>query len=186
MRILLLGASALAILPLSLAAFKEGPMPNVAGGFGEPTCATCHLGNPLNAPGGRLSVSAPASYVPGRTYEITVHLSREEMRRGGFEVGARFAAGPDRGRQAGEWRPRDPRVQVQRSHDGTMQFAQHTTAGTLTAARGDLIWTFDWIAPAAANAPVQFNAAANASNDDASPLGDYIYTDERQSVPESR
>jgi hypothetical protein len=34
----------------------------------------------------------------------------------------------------------------------------------------------DWTAPSADAGPVQFNVAANASNNDDSPLGDYIYT----------
>jgi hypothetical protein len=184
MRILLLGAAALAVLPLSLAAFKEGPMPNVAGGFGEPTCVACHLDNPVNAPGGAVQVSGvPQSYAAGRTYAISVRLTRADLHRGGFEMGARFAAGPAQGRQAGTWRPRDPRVQLQASKDGAVQFAQHTTAGTLAATPGEVSWTFEWTAPTDATAPVQFNTAANASNDDASPLGDYIYTDECRSVP---
>jgi hypothetical protein len=36
----------------SAAAFKEGPYPNVTGGFGEQSCRLCHLDNPLNAPAG--------------------------------------------------------------------------------------------------------------------------------------
>ena len=188
MRIVLPAAVLLAALPLSLSAFKEGPMPNVAGGFGEPTCRMCHLDNPLNAPGGTLTVSGiPSSYVLGRTYALTVRLARTDMRRGGFEIGARFAAsGPERGKQAGSWRPRDGRVQIQRSQDGTVAFAQHSAAGTHAATPGDLSWTFDWIAPSAAHGPVQFNAAANASNDDASALGDHIYTDEQRSTHEDR
>lgn len=184
MRILLLSAAAAALLPLGLLAFSSGPMPNMTGGFGEPTCRSCHLDQPLNAPGATLAVSGiPPAFQPNRTYSVTIRLEREDMRRGGFEIGSRFASGAEKGRQAGAWRPLDPRVQVQKSQDGTMFFAQHTTAGTLAASRGTLEWTFEWTAPARASAPVQFNAAANASNDDASPLGDYIYTRELRSRP---
>jgi hypothetical protein len=72
-------------------------------------------------------------------------------------------------------------VQLQKSADGTLSFAQHTAAGTLGTTRGALQWSVEWIAPAHAPAPVQFDTAANASNDDASPLGDFIYTDEQSS-----
>jgi hypothetical protein len=182
----LASAIALASLPAALAAFKEGPLPNMTGGFDDPTCHTCHLDNPENAPGGTLSIAGiPAAYDAGRTYPVTVRLQREDMRRGGFEIGARFASGQEKARQAGTWRVLDARVQIQRSRDGTLQFAQHTSAGTLAATRGDLRWTIEWTAPAERGAPVQFNVAANASNDDASPLGDYIYLQERRSMPKT-
>jgi hypothetical protein len=184
MRIVLLAAAGLVALPALLLAFKEGPMPNVAGGFGEPTCRMCHLDNPLNAPGGALTISGvPDAYQPGRRYVVVVHLRRDEMRRGGFEMGARFASGNAKGRQAGVWRPLDARVQLQDSKDHSVQFAQHTIAGTRAASRGNLTWRFEWMAPPTASGPVQFNAAANASNDDASPLGDYIYASEIRSSP---
>ena len=38
-----------------------------------------------------------------------------------------------------------------------------------------LYWTFAWVAPAVAAAPVVFHIAANAADDDASPLGDVIH-----------
>jgi len=41
----------------------------------------------------------------------------------------------------------------------------------------------NWPAPAAAAGPVQFNVAANASNNDDSPLGDYIYVKAVRSTP---
>ncbi|MGE5244624.1 MAG: choice-of-anchor V domain-containing protein [Betaproteobacteria bacterium] len=177
MRILIPAAVVLATIPLGLKAFKEGPYPNVTGGFGEPSCHTCHLDNPLNAPGGSLAVTGvPTSYTPGGTYTITVTLTREGLRRGGFEVAARFASGPGRGRQAGRWRPLDARVQLIHSQaDPSLEFVQHNLAGSRAPTRGRNAWTLEWTAPPAASAPIQFNVAANASNNDDSPLGDYIY-----------
>ena len=57
MRIVAPFALALLIAPAMAWAFKEGPYPNVTGGFGEQSCHLCHLDNPLNAPGGALEVS---------------------------------------------------------------------------------------------------------------------------------
>jgi hypothetical protein len=37
------------------------------------------------------------------------------------------------------------------------------------------MWTMEWTAPSTGAGPVQFNVAANASNNDDSPLGDFIY-----------
>ena len=168
-------------------AFREGPLPNMAGGFGDETCRKCHFDNPLNAPGGRVTLSAPAAYVGGKIYPVTVTLTRTGIERGGFEIGARFADGTSRGRQAGSWTMSgDGRVQsVKSQQDAALIFLQHTTAGSTTKTPGKLTWTVQWTAPAA-NGSVQFNVAANAANDDASPLGDYIYTAERVSRPAAR
>jgi hypothetical protein len=183
--IVTLAAAAVIGGPLAAFAFKEGPYPNVTGGFGEPSCHVCHLDNPLNAPGGTLALSGvPPSYAAGGVYAITVTLTRSGLRRGGFEIAARFASGRQKGQQAGAWRPTDARVQLIPSQaDAALTFVQHNLAGSMTAARGSNSWTVEWTAPSPAGGPVQFNVAANASNNDDSPLGDFIYVQAARSAP---
>jgi hypothetical protein len=168
-------------VPLLLSGYKEGPGPNVAGGFGDRSCHSCHLDNPLNAPGGSLVFSGIAgSYEPGRSYPITIRLVREGMERGGFQIVARFAAGPQKGKQAGSWRLMDGRARmIAAASDPALQFVEHTAAGTTVAMPGVQTWTVEWTAAVGSSDPVQFNVAANASNDDASALGDFIYLQER-------
>jgi hypothetical protein len=173
-------------LPLAASAFKEGPYPNVTGGFGERSCHLCHNDNPINAPGGSLTLEGvPAQFVPGATYSLTVEIAREGLRRGGFEIAARFASGKQKGRQAGTWKPLDARVQlIPGAVDRVLTFVQHNLAGSRAADRGRNAWMIEWTAPAVAAAPVQFNVAANASNNDDSPLGDYIYVKMVRSAPQ--
>jgi len=175
----------LIVAPLAALAFKEGPYPNVTGGFGEQSCHLCHLDNPLNEPGGTLALEGvPASYVPGRTYEITVVLNRAGMRRGGFEIAARFAGGRQKGKQAGSWRLTDSRLQlIPGAVDKSLTFVQHNLMGSRTATPGSNTWTIEWTAPERAAGAIQFNVAANASNNDDSPLGDYIYVKMVRSSP---
>ena len=184
-RILVLVASLTICLSLGVSAFKEGPYPNVTGGFGEQTCRLCHLDNPLNAPGGELALEGvPSSFVPGETYPITVTIRREGLRRGGFEIAARFASGRQKGRQAGSWRLVDTRSQlIPGAVDKALVFVQHNQIGSRVPAPGSNTWTMEWTAPAASVGAVQFNVAANASNNDDSPLGDYIYVKAIRSVP---
>jgi hypothetical protein len=186
-RIVILASAWLLALPLACLAFKEGPYPNVTGGFGEQSCHLCHLDNPLNAPGGQLDIEGtPPVYAAGETYRITIAIAREGLRRGGFEIAARFASGKLRGRQAGTWKPLDERVQlIPGATDKTLTFVQHTLAGSRAPAPGSNRWTIDWEAPASAAGPVQFNVAANASNNDDSALGDYIYVKAVRSRPAS-
>jgi hypothetical protein len=184
MRIVIAVAVILISLPLVASAFKEGPYPNVTGGFGEQSCHLCHLDNPINAPGGSLTLGGiPAAYKPGEKYTITVKIEREGLRRGGFEIGARFASGKLKGKQAGAWRPFDAREQlIPGAVDKALTFVQHNLAGSRVPSTGANSWTIEWTAPSAGG-PVQFNVAANASNNDDSPLGDYIYLKSARSVP---
>ena len=184
-RIVVLLAGFLLSLAVSTAAFKEGPYPNVTGGFGEQSCRLCHLDNPLNAPGGQLTLAGvPPVFTPGSVHPITVTLAREDMRRGGFEIAARFAGGRQKGRQAGTWKLTDARTQlIPGAVDKALSFVQHNLAGSRAATAGANAWTIEWTAPADASAPVQFNVAANASNNDDSPLGDYIYLRSARSSP---
>ena len=170
---------------LVLMAYKDGPLPNLTGGFGERSCRSCHLDNPLNATGGTLSITGvPRACAPGKTYSIAVSLEREGMKRAGFEMSARFGTGEHKAKQAGSWRSLDQRAQVVASQtDPSVQFVQHTTAGTLAPSRGANKWSVEWTAPDELAGPVQFNLAANASNDDASPLGDFIYLKQLSCTP---
>jgi len=172
-------------LPIAATAFKEGPYPNVTGGFGEGSCHVCHLDNPINAPGGRLDVEGtPPAYAAGQPYRITITISREGLERGGFEIAARFVSGRQKGKQAGAWRMLDDRVQlIPGAADRTLTFVQHNLAGSRTPTPGLNRWTIEWDAPASPAGPVQFNVAANAANNDDSPLGDFIYTRMLRSAP---
>ena len=67
--------------------------------------------------------------------------------------------------------------------DNVLTFVQHNLAGSRVAATGANSWTIDWTAPETLAASVQFNVAANASNNDDSPLGDYIYVKMVRSTP---
>jgi hypothetical protein len=168
---------ALSTLPLVVVAYKDGPVPGRTGGFGGPTCQACHQDNPINTPGGELSLTGiPERYTPGETYPITVRLKKPELARGGFSMAARFVSGESARRQAGEWQA-DERVTFNTDAQTNVRYAQHSSVGSRPAAPGSIEWELHWKAPIDAG-PIQFNVAANAANDDASPLGDFIYVKE--------
>jgi hypothetical protein len=154
------------------------PEPGHTGGFGEPTCRSCHFDGPLDASGGSLRLEGlPATARSGSTYRLSVVLERDGLARGGFQLAARFADGALRGRSAGLLRPVDGTVEVIRADDASIDFAHHSPTGTRAATPGELRWTLDWIAPDDGGR-VLFHAAANAANDDDSELGDLVYATE--------
>ena len=132
--------------------------------------------------------SSDLAYVPGQAYTITVSLARDGMRRGGFEIAARFAGGKQKGKQAGSWKITDARMQlIPGAVDKSLTFVQHNLTGSRTATPGTNSWTIEWDAPSSQTGPlstVQFNVAANASNNDDSPLGDYIYLKTIRTTPQ--
>jgi len=168
-----LGAS-----PVFLTAFQDGPLPGFTGGFGERDCTTCHFGEKPNDSHGSVRISGvPAVYVPGQEYTIEVSLRRPGLTRGGFELASRFRGGAANGREAGSFvPPGDGRMKLIASTDGRQHYLQHTKDGTESATPGSIGWTFIWIAPDRAEGQVAFSVAANATNADASALGDFIYT----------
>jgi hypothetical protein len=170
-------APALLLLLLSAAAarapFPVAPPPATTGGFGEPTCQSCHDGNALDDTTGVLELRGipEAGWEPGRRYRVTIALRRPGMRRGGFEAAARWAAGADSGRQAGRWATPDPRTAGTPHHD--VVFVHHTEAGT-EPATDSASWTAEWTAPDAPG-EVVFHVAAVAADGGGSSFDDYVY-----------
>jgi hypothetical protein len=170
-------AIALAGLPLALHASSSDVVPARTGGFGEMTCQQCHWENPLNEPSGRLTLEGiPETYTPGEQYLITVRVARPDLGRGGFQLSAREdSLAMNAGANAGTLAPADQFTQTVQDDARRVTYAQHTRAAATAATPGAATWRVQWTAPDTRVAVV-FHAAANASNDDASPLGDFIYT----------
>ena len=144
------------------------------GGFGEPTCRQCHQGQELNAPGATLRITGvPARWQPRKAYRIIVMLRKDSLARAGFELAARFGA---TGASAGVLIPYDTLLtMITRDTTNGVPYAHHTLAGTRIA-RAPARWVLLWTAPLGGSGDVVFNAAAVASNDDNSNLGDAVYT----------
>ncbi len=160
----------------------EGPPPGHTGGFGEPTCQSCHTDSYLNDPLGTLEVTGfGPSYTPGKTYTLTVQLDVEETEAAGFQAALRVADGPGEGSPAGVPRAIDPRTVVKTSESRVL-YIQHTREGSPADGR-TARWTFEWTAPEAGGESVILNVAANSANGDASPFGDLIYTTELRTTP---
>ncbi len=159
----------------AISAFNpEGPPPGHTGGFGEPTCITCHQGSDLNAFGGRVTIEGlPNEYVQGERYLLTVLLEAEETDLAGFQLAARYGTGSEEGLNAGKIHPVDDRVAVSIGANG-LQYVHQTRQGSHMSAPDSTSWSMEWIAPATGSSVV-FHVAANSGNGDNSPLSDLVY-----------
>ncbi len=181
------GLTLLGIGPLSTGegiAYVDGPPLRSAGGFGDETCHKCHFENDLNDPVGSLGLDGvPENYVSGEQYVIQIVIERPEIRRGGFQLAARFANGDRAGEQAGSLVPLDERVEVATEENTQVQYARQTLSGSLPGPEDTAGWSVRWTAPEDAAGAIRFNLAGNASNYDASEFGDFVYTEEALSRP---
>src|SRR5947208_11718762 len=149
-------------------AFSSGPPAAVTGAPGDfGTCANCHFGPP---PNGQFTISAPQTYVPGQTYQITVtHINNDATRnRWGFELTALSS-----GVKAGELQNLSAFTQVLNNADPNpnRQYIEHSANGTFPGQSGGASWTFNWVAPATNVGDVMFYAAGNQANSDGDTSG---------------
>jgi hypothetical protein len=156
-------------------AFSSGPPPGYTGAPGEEpeACAECHL-SPGDPGQGHISITAPTTYLPGQTYQITVtHTNPDPTRmRWGFELTALDPADE----KAGNLQSTSAFTQViQGGPGGNRQYIEHTSSGTFINQQGGASWTFNWAAPATDVGTVTFYAAGNHANSDGNTSGDYIY-----------
>lgn len=155
------------------------PPDEKTGAPNEGTCADagCHASNDLNVEGGSLIVTIPQTYIPNEVYTIIVNLERAGQSKWGFEMTALDADGARAGTFAA-----DDAANTQLTETNSKQYIQHTTAGTAGADDAHS-WEFEWTAPDADMGPITFYAAGNAANGDFTPVGDYIYTTQAESIP---
>ncbi|HEX7332149.1 MAG TPA: PQQ-dependent sugar dehydrogenase [Pyrinomonadaceae bacterium] len=157
-------------------AFSAGPPAGYTGAPGEEpeACAECHV--PPDAGTGRISITAPQTYVPGQTYPITVtHTNTDPTRlRWGFELTVLDTASDEK---AGELQSTNGLTQIlnDAGPGSARQYIQHTAAGTFAGQQNGASWTFNWTAPPTDVGPVTFYAAGNHANNDGNTSGDYIY-----------
>jgi hypothetical protein len=174
-------------------AVVEGPVPGYTGGFGEPTCTTCHFDSPAEpAEGGLTLEGVPDAFEPGARYEVTIALRDPGLERGGYQLAVRWAEGPSEGRQAGRLAATDGRSEVVLYHkdgkegEAPVLYARQTREGARPEAPGSARWTLLWTAPERPEGAVVFHAAGNAANYDDSELGDVVHTRDVRSRPAAR
>ncbi|MFN0277176.1 MAG: choice-of-anchor V domain-containing protein [Pyrinomonadaceae bacterium] len=160
-------------LVATVQSFSGGPPFGATGAPGEADCTACHA---QNAGPGIFTISAPANYSPGQTYQIQVqHTTTDATRlRWGFELtalnGSNLAAGTFASTSAFT-------QTISGNVSGNTRFyAEHNSAGTFAGTSGGASWMFNWTAPATNVGPVTFYAAGNQANNNGSSSGDQIYT----------
>jgi hypothetical protein len=159
-------------------AFSTGPPAGYSRAPGEEpeACQECHLHSGSSA--GQIAITAPQTYTPGQTYQITVtHTTADSSRqRWGFQL---TVLDPSDER-AGTLQSTTGLTQIiQGGPGGNREYIEHRTGsngdGTFPGQQGGATWTFNWTAPASDVGVVTFYAAGNQANGDGSSSGDFVY-----------
>ena len=143
-------------------AYPEGAPWGTASPAAPESCSNCHYDyEPVNDSRALRIDGLPRIATPGAEYELVVRLNADDARVSGFQLLALAE-----GRSAGYFR----------SDDDNVESIGSSTRSTRpeTAADG-AAWSLTWKAPQSDNLPIVMYLAANASNDDQSPLGDTIH-----------
>ena len=152
---------------------RSGNPPDArTGAPGESTCAGCH-GN-LNVGDGSIIVTAPDSFAPGDTVDITVQVEDPGQTRWGFEL----TVLDDANAPVGDIIVIDPaRTQLSGSGGGR-RYLKQTGAGTDWGVPNiSPGWSFRWASPVPTPEVVTFYIAGLAANGNGSTGGDYTYTE---------
>ncbi len=166
-------------------AFSSGPPAGYTGAPSEEpeACAECHV--PPEAGTGQISISAPQTYIPGQTFQITVtHTNADPTRlRWGFQLTALDPSDE----KAGNLQSTDAFTQIlnDAGPGGARQYIEHTLAGTFAGQQNGATWTFNWTAPPTDVGVITFYAAGNHANNDGNTSGDHIYRTFVASAPAS-
>jgi hypothetical protein len=170
-RWVLAGALALGTVSGNAFAFSSGPPDDFCGNPPDMNyCTLCHNSFPLNSGDGSLTLNGlPAAFEPGVSYDLSVVLGDPGQRRWGFEL----TVVNDLAERGGTLEVTDF-TNTQLSSGALRDFVKHTFPGTYADTPGPTTWDFRWTAPTD-DAQVTFYLAGNASNNSASPSGDYIY-----------
>lgn len=169
------------VLLFTSSMLRQSGIAGKTGSPGESTCQSCHADFALNSGPGMISISNFGmnnwQYVPGQTYPITVTVSQAGLTKFGFGLECLTGSNIN----AGTLSIVDPNATklLGKVVNGVNRInATHTLNGTYNLNSQSFI--VNWTAPPAGTGPVTFYFAGNATNDDITTNGDYIYSSNQQ------
>ncbi|MFQ5454433.1 MAG: choice-of-anchor V domain-containing protein [Candidatus Zixiibacteriota bacterium] len=165
------------IIIIAVSGIAWGYSSGVPGGYtgapDEENCTVCHSSFPVNSGIGTVSITVPAFYDTGASYDITVTLTHEGRAFSGFQATVLDSNNLPIGQIEVIDEMRTQMI------PGTLEreYITHTWDG-LDGESTEIFteWIFRWTAPAFEAGRVTFYAAGNAADGLDWLLGDYIYT----------
>jgi hypothetical protein len=151
-----------------------GSLVSKTGAPGEQSCTSCHSGTAQSGVTENVftlldGLTQVTSYLPGQTYNVTLSMSSAPAKKG-FQAtaldGSNNMAGTFTGNTGGG-------TAVTTSASLSRQYANHTSASNTSS---NMVWIWEWTAPATDVGNVTFYVATNKANNNGNDNGDVIYT----------
>jgi FG-GAP-like repeat/Reeler domain len=154
----------------------SGPPAARTGAPGESNCTACHT---LVANTGTFTITPPANYTPGQTYQIVVRHTTADTtrRRWGFELTALSPSNT----MAGTLAVTSTNTKI--ISNATKSYVEHTSTGSYGGQTGGAVWTFNWTAPTANVGNVTFYAAGIQGDNNGNEDSDQMYLTNAVSQP---
>jgi hypothetical protein len=174
-----------ACMSLFIMAAKSGPSssgapPSFTGAPDEGTCAVsgCHDDNHVNSGPARVTIllngAANTAYEPGKTYQLKVRITDNDVVRFGYQV----VALNESNKNAGNFQVIDPeKTQLENNAYKLLdrKYVTYTFNGTSAIQPGLNEWEVNWTAPVSYKGDVVFYVGAVSANDDETDKGDHVY-----------
>ena len=159
--------------------YTSGASPAYTGAISEGNCTSCHSSYSLVTSGTqwnriRMRSNIPSTgYLPDSTYTITITYAESGISKFGFQLTGLDTTNA----AAGTFSTSDTRTSTSSTSVGgkTRYYIGQTTTGSARVATDSTAWTFKWKAPSTNVGKVKFYTTVNATNNNGSDNGDYIY-----------
>ena len=159
--------------------YTSGASPAYTGAISEGNCTSCHSSYSLVTSGTqwnriRMRSNIPSTgYLPDSTYTITITYAESGISKFGFQLTGLDTTNA----AAGTFSTSDTRTSTSSTSVGgkTRYYIGQTTTGSARVATDSAAWTFKWKAPSTNVGKVKFFTTVNATNNNGSDNGDYIY-----------
>jgi hypothetical protein len=168
----------------------SGSHPGSSGAPGDLTCAqpTCHTDAQISSDSGLVNTllfsSPDTTYIPGKTYTLTLQVNKPFISKFGFEL---VALKDSNATNIGTITPIETtRTQLlnylSMSNDPRVSIT-HKSAGTTTSTAGSIQWRMKWQAPWDSAGTITFWYASNCTNNNGQNTGDKIFLSKLQIRP---
>jgi hypothetical protein len=156
------------------------------GSPGEQTCSqsNCHTGTADNSMGGSVTLSSADlvnwEYTPGQTYTLTATVSQQGRSLFGIGLEALLPSGANAGNLVPGTGTTTKNATI--AGNSRKNIVHNMNAGATANAHS---FTFTWTAPATDVGPITIYYAGNATNNNGTKTGDYIYNGSQVVTPAS-
>lgn len=162
-----------------------------SGAPGDRTCQSgkCHAGGDLNSMLATIVIKGvPEKFIPGKVYDISIHLEQPGMKKWGFQTTVADKDGNAIGKLISTDGQNTQILDKSRYQSQTgRQYLTHTQAGSEGPKKGiSPVWKMQWEAPTDSSRRPAFYFALNAANGNDKKTGDFIYTRTIQTQPDKK